>query len=86
MQEKGAEWSVLSFHYSAHEAKVQASKQWLTEFRYLALRARKANDNYMIFAESDEPHVVDTWGNNLDKSLTEYATWEDALNVKLNED
>lgn len=78
VKEKGTQWSVLSFHYTAHDAKVNAARQWLCRFEYIDLRVRKADSDYMIFNMHDFPHVIESWSGRVPHT-GEHPSWSDAL-------
>lgn len=75
------EWSMLVFAPTRQKAKILAWENWPLikgESSYLDIRAWKAGREFMVFAESDKPHVVESYEGD-------FETWQEALEHKLNQ-
>lgn len=64
---------VLVFDYDIRSAKPRGYNGFpYRPERYIDFRCYRAKDEYMFFAESDKPHVVDSYEGD-------YETWDEAL-------
>lgn len=57
-----SEYALLIFAHNRQEAKVLLNQNMPhSDYEYTDLRVRRANKDYMLIAESEEPHVIDSF-------------------------
>ena len=72
---------VVVFEETARKAKVRGWQEHPALPEYLDVRVWKLSDEYKVFAQKDEPHVVDSWDYLIGWPDIEY--WSQALDVAL---